>query len=77
MNCSGNPHLAQGGSGDLLAGYLAGLLAQPALQKEPRRAISYAVWEHGAAADALQGRRPNWTVEDLEKELGNVAAPVL
>jgi NAD(P)H-hydrate epimerase len=72
VNCSGNPHLAQGGSGDLLAGYLAGLLAQPALQKEAIRTLSYAIWEHGAAADALQARRPNWTVEDLADELGNV-----
>lgn len=76
INCSGNPHLAQGGSGDLLAGYLAGLLAQPALQKEAQRTIPYAVWEHGAAADALQARRPNWTVEDLQEELGNVVAPI-
>jgi len=29
VNSSGNPQLAQGGSGDVLAGYLAGLLAQP------------------------------------------------
>jgi NAD(P)H-hydrate epimerase len=72
VNCSGNPHLAQGGSGDLLAGYVAGLLAQPALQKEAIKTISYAIWEHGAAADALQGSRPNWTVEDLADELGNV-----
>jgi hydroxyethylthiazole kinase-like uncharacterized protein yjeF len=75
VNCSGNPHLAQGGSGDLLAGYLAGLLAQPALQKDASQTIRYAVWEHGAAADALQARRPNWTVEDLEEELGGVIAP--
>jgi hydroxyethylthiazole kinase-like uncharacterized protein yjeF len=74
VNCSGNPHLAQGGSGDLLAGYMAGLLAQPALQKEPSQTIRYAVWEHGAAADALQARRPNWTVEDLEEELGGIIA---
>jgi len=72
VNCSGNPHLAQGGSGDLLAGYVAGLLAQPALQKEPIKTISYAIWGHGAAADALQRSRPNWTVEDLADELGNV-----
>jgi NAD(P)H-hydrate epimerase len=32
VNSTGNPHLAQGGSGDLLAGYLAGLLAQPELR---------------------------------------------
>ncbi len=34
VNPSGNPHLAQGGSGDALAGYIAGLLAQPALQAD-------------------------------------------
>jgi len=33
VNSSGNPHLAQGGSGDALSGYLAGLLTQPALRK--------------------------------------------
>jgi hypothetical protein len=45
---------------------------QPALQKEALKTISYAIWEHGAAAHALQARRPNWTVEDLADELGNV-----
>jgi len=34
VNPSGNPHLAQGGSGDVLAGYLAGLLAQLPLQAD-------------------------------------------
>jgi NAD(P)H-hydrate repair Nnr-like enzyme with NAD(P)H-hydrate dehydratase domain len=34
VNPSGNPHLAQGGSGDVLAGFIAGLLAQPALQAD-------------------------------------------
>jgi NAD(P)H-hydrate epimerase len=72
VNPTGNPHLAQGGSGDLLAGYLAGLLAQPALQMDPGRAIRYAVWQHGAAADKLQAGRANWTVEDLADEIGNV-----
>ncbi len=71
-NNSGNPHLAQGGSGDLLAGYLGGLLAQPALQKDPGLALRYGVWRHGAAADALQATRPNFTVEDLADELGHV-----
>jgi NAD(P)H-hydrate epimerase len=71
INNSGNPHLAQGGSGDLLAGYLAGLLAQPALQKNPGQTIAYAVWQHGAAADKLSATRKNWTVEDLAVELGN------
>lgn len=73
VNGSGNPHLAQGGSGDLLAGFLGGLLAQPTLQGEVGRTIAYAVWQHGAAADALTARQPNWTVEDLAALLGGVA----
>jgi NAD(P)H-hydrate epimerase len=72
VNCSGNPHLAQGGSGDLLAGFLAGLLAQPELEKEPVKTIGYAVWQHGAAADAITLTRPNWTVEDLADVIGGV-----
>jgi NAD(P)H-hydrate epimerase len=95
VNPTGNPYLAQGGSGDVLGGYLAGLLAAtlpsdlatfvrrsaPAakaggeglhsLQGDAGKAIRYAVWEHGAAADRLQAARPNWVVEDLLNELGN------
>jgi NAD(P)H-hydrate epimerase len=72
VNGSGNPHLAQGGSGDLLAGFLGGLLAQPTLQADPLRAVRYAVWQHGAAADVLQRTRTNWTVEELAGALGSV-----
>ena len=72
INGSGNPGLAQGGSGDLLAGYLAGLLAQPELQRTPRETILHAIWQHGAAADLLEQSRPNWTINDLEQILGNV-----
>ena len=71
VNATGNPHLAQGGSGDLLAGFLAGLLAQPALQTDVGETIRYAVWQHGAAADQLQAMRANWTVEDLADKIGN------
>ena len=71
VNSSGNPHLAQGGSGDLLAGFLAGLLAQPALQTDVASTLRYAVWQHGAAADNLRVSRPNWTIEDLANEIGN------
>jgi hydroxyethylthiazole kinase-like uncharacterized protein yjeF len=71
VNPSGNPHLAQGGSGDALAGYLAGLLAQRPLQADAGKLIRYAVWQHGAAADQLQAARANWTIEDLIGELGN------
>ncbi len=69
VNPSGNPNLAQGGSGDLLAGYLAGLLAQPELQGDPLAAIRYGVWRHGAAADTLDRTRPNWIVEDLAETI--------
>lgn len=72
VNGSGNPHLAQGGSGDLLAGYLGGLLAQPELQRNVGLALRFGVWQHGAAADALLATRPNFTIEDLAAELGNI-----
>jgi NAD(P)H-hydrate epimerase len=74
VNPSGNPALGQGGSGDVLGGYLAALLAQPALQAEPLQALRFAVWQHGAAADWLAAHKPNWTVEDLLEVLGEVKA---
>ena len=70
VNSSGNPHMAQGGSGDVLSGFIAGLLAQPALQADVGKTLRYAVWRHGRAADALQSARKNWVVEDLVTELG-------
>jgi NAD(P)H-hydrate epimerase len=49
VNTSGNPGMAKGGSGDLLTGLIAGLLAQyPA---EVARAVEAAVYLHGLAAD--------------------------
>ena len=70
VNPSGNPHLAQGGSGDVLAGYIAGLLVQPDLRADVLQTIRYAVWQHGATADRLQATQPNWVVRDLIRELG-------
>lgn len=70
VNDSGNPFLAQGGSGDVLAGYISGLLAQPLLQKELVKTIRYGVWQHGCAADRLSARKKNWTIEDLLQTLG-------
>jgi ADP-dependent NAD(P)H-hydrate dehydratase / NAD(P)H-hydrate epimerase len=72
VNCSGNPALAQGGAGDVLAGYVAGLLAQPVLQGMVPAALRYAVWQHGATADLLARERPNWVVEDFLQSLGGV-----
>jgi hydroxyethylthiazole kinase-like uncharacterized protein yjeF len=49
VNTSGNPAIAKGGSGDLLTGLVAGLLAQyPA---HAARAVEAAVYLHGLAAD--------------------------
>jgi len=71
VNSTGNPFLAQGGSGDLLSGYLAGLLAQPQWRKNLPLAVRFGVWQHGAAADDLSHIQPNWTVEDLAARLGS------
>jgi NAD(P)H-hydrate epimerase len=71
VNSSGNPFLGQGGSGDTLSGYLAGLLAQRALREDVGQTVRFAVWQHGAAADVLSQARPNWVVEDLIETLGN------
>ena len=71
VNPSGNPHLAQGGSGDVLAGFIAGLIAQPELQTDVGKTIRYAVWQHGNAADKLQATRANWIVEDLVEKIGD------
>ena len=70
VNATGNPSLGQGGSGDLLAGYLAGLLAQPLLHEDVALTIRFAVWQHGAAADALSASSSNWTIEDLANWIG-------
>ncbi len=72
VNPSGNPHLAQGGSGDVLAGFIAGLLAQPELSADAGKAIRYAVWQHGAAADALLAQSANWIIEELAGKIGGV-----
>lgn len=76
INSSGDPYLAQGGSGDVLAGFLAGLLAQPKLQANPLKTIRYAVWAHGHAAEILTARRRTWTIEDLLHQVGDVEEPI-
>ena len=49
VNTTGNPGMAKGGSGDLLTGMVAGLLAQ--YPGEPARAVEAAVYLHGLAGD--------------------------
>lgn len=69
INGSGNPSLGQGGSGDILAGFLAGFLAQPELAKDPLRAARHAVWRHGQAADELEAAGLNWSMDQLPLHL--------
>jgi hydroxyethylthiazole kinase-like uncharacterized protein yjeF len=49
VNTTGNPGMAKGGSGDLLTGVVAGLLAQ--FPQDAGRAVEAAVYLHGLAAD--------------------------
>jgi NAD(P)H-hydrate epimerase len=49
VNTSGNPGMAKGGSGDVLTGVIAGLLAQ--FKDDVARAVETAVYLHGFAAD--------------------------
>ena len=48
LNRTGNPGMAVGGSGDVLAGMIAGLLGQGI---KPLKAAACAAWLHGAAGD--------------------------
>jgi hydroxyethylthiazole kinase-like uncharacterized protein yjeF len=49
VNTTGNPGMAKGGSGDVLTGMVAGLLAQ--YPGDAARAVEVAVFLHGLAAD--------------------------
>jgi ADP-dependent NAD(P)H-hydrate dehydratase / NAD(P)H-hydrate epimerase len=52
VNTSGNPALAKGGSGDILTGIVAALIAQfPSNPQDVARAVETAVYLHGLAAD--------------------------
>jgi len=53
INATGNPALATGGTGDVLTGVIASLIAQGLA---PIQAARLGVYVHGAAADALVAR---------------------
>jgi NAD(P)H-hydrate epimerase len=63
VNTNAPPFLATAGSGDVLTGFILGLLAQ---QMEPFLAANAAVWLHGAAAAAFG---PGLIAEDLPEQL--------
>ncbi len=60
VNTSGNPALAKGGSGDVLTGIVAALIAQ--FPDRTREAVECAVWLHGAAADLFVRTRNEHTM---------------
>lgn len=53
LNCTGNPGMAVGGSGDVLAGMIVSLLGQGLA---PMEAAACAAWLHGAAGDICAGK---------------------
>jgi ADP-dependent NAD(P)H-hydrate dehydratase / NAD(P)H-hydrate epimerase len=61
INASGNARLASAGTGDVLAGWLAGLWAAAQAQPvpaAPHRVAQAAAWLHGAAAEDGDDRTP-------------------
>lgn len=70
VNTSGNPALARGGSGDVLAGLLSGLLAQG---YPPEAAALLGVYWHGLAADQAVLQQPEACVS-VPELLGSLPA---
>jgi ADP-dependent NAD(P)H-hydrate dehydratase / NAD(P)H-hydrate epimerase len=60
VNTTGNPGMAKGGSGDLLTGMIAGVLAQ--FPHDEERAVEAAVYLHGLAADVAVERGDEHTL---------------
>lgn len=73
QNTTGNPGLSRGGSGDILAGMIAALLAQGL---SPFDAAACGVWLHGAAADRCAARRSRQAMlpHDILEDLGILLA---
>ena len=73
INTTGNPGLSRGGSGDVLAGMIAGLSA---CGLPPAEAAACGVWLHGAAADETARKRGQYGMlpHDLFDSLGQLFA---
>jgi len=56
INTTGGPALAQGGTGDVLAGLLGALIAQIPATQSLERSVAAGVWIHGRAADRISER---------------------
>lgn len=71
LNLTGNQSVAKAGSGDILAGILAALLAQG---MDPWEAGVLGTWLHGRAADLAREKRGSYSVleKDFLESLGDV-----
>jgi NAD(P)H-hydrate epimerase len=75
INASAPPWLATGGTGDVLAGMIGGLLAQSGEgELSPFETAAAAVWLHGTAA---RGGGPGLIAEDLQDALPQVLRALL
>ncbi len=76
INLTGNPGMATGGTGDVLAGLLTGLLAQ---NLDPFDAARFSVYIHGRAADLLAWdmTQRGYTAGDIVTRLPDVFRDVL
>jgi NAD(P)H-hydrate epimerase len=81
VNVTGGPELAQGGTGDVLTGMIAALLAQLRVAdlSGAARVAAAAAWIHGRAGDVVAGRvaphpaSASMLVEELPAILHEVA----
>lgn len=71
VNHSGNPGMAKGGSGDVLAGMLAALLGQKQLTGDPAELCAIGVYYHGRAGDRCADRLGEYgmTPTDMLEEI--------
>lgn len=67
-NGTGNPFMAMGGMGDLLAGVIGARWAY--LKGDPFLAAASSVWLHGAASDALVAKPLDPSIVNTAAELG-------
>ena len=75
LNTSGNSAMAKGGSGDVLAGIIAGILAQGA---ESYKASCLGVYLHGLAGDKAREKKGSYSVlaSDLIDTVGDVCKEI-
>lgn len=69
-NKSGNPFMAMGGMGDLLAGVLGARWAY--LKGDPFLAAASAVWLHGAASDSVVAQAKDPSIVNTAAEVGSL-----